>query len=118
MKQIFFIYRDSVVTELAKSILAKGGISTYTMNSVDENFAYLVNDLNPELILVDEKLYLESKDLIDASVKDAKVNGKWVYLTENEGDMGPFHLQYVLPLKAKTLEDDLKYLVEQEPVKN
>jgi hypothetical protein len=118
MKQIFFIYRDSVVTELAKSILGKSGISTYTMNEVSENFAYLINDLKPVLVLVDEKLYESAKELIDASVEDSRGVGKWVYLTENKDEMGPFHLQYILPLKAKTLQADLQYLVEQEPVKN
>jgi DNA-binding NtrC family response regulator len=118
MRQIFFIYRDAVVTELSKNILAKSGISTYVLNSVTENFSYLLNDLDPDLVLVDEILYAQSKDLIDESLKSSNGKAKWVYMTEDEDEHGPFHLKYLLPLKAKSLEDDLKYLVEQNPVKN
>jgi len=121
MKQIFFIYNDAVVTELAKSILSDNGVNSYAINDVQENFSYLINDLNPEVVLVDEKVYEDAKDLIDDSLKDSNTNSKWVFLTEkdvNDQSLSPFHMNFALPLKAKTLFEDIQYLVDQSIVKN
>lgn len=119
MKQIFFIYRDSVVTELTKSILDSHGVSTYALNDITEDFSYIVNDLEPELVLIDEALYEGNEELIMASLKNCTVaQSKWVFLSEDMQKAHPFHLSFQLPLKAKSIFEDLKELVDSELVQN
>lgn len=119
MKQILFIYRDSVVTELTKSILKSHNVESYGINEVTEDFSYLVNDLKPELVLIDEQLLDASKEIIEQSVQNCTFSeSKWVLLTEDENRPNPFHLSYILPLKAKSIYEDLKDLVDSNLVKN
>lgn len=119
MKQVFFIYRDSVVTELTKSILDSHGVSTYALNTVDEDFSYLINDLKPDLVLIDEAVFKDSDDLILQSMANSeKSAAKWVFMSEKLNADHPFHLLFPLPLKAKSIFEDFKELVDSELVKN
>lgn len=119
MKQILFIYQDEVVTELTKSILRSHSVESYAINKITEDFSYIINDLRPELVLVDEKILDASEALINQSIENSEYSdAKWVLLTEDENRHNPFHLSYKLPLKAKSIYEDLKVLVDSQLVQN
>lgn len=122
--QIMFIYRDEFACKLAQKLARKRSVDCYTLSKIEENFAYLIEDLRPQLVLVDERVYASNKELIDASLADAKSKGddakskencfKSVLLSREEREAPKFDGRLPLPLDLNSFMDQLQALVEKK----
>lgn len=112
LKQIFFVYRDEFGAKLVEKLTQRASIQCYGLSKVDENFAYLIDDLRPELVMVDEQAYAKNSELIDESLSQANTDFKTVLLTESE-EKGKFDFLLKLPISIDTFVDETRSLVER-----
>lgn len=106
LKQIVFIYRDSFVCSLVEKNLKKEDIKCYASADLDENIAYIIDDLGPDFVVVDEKVLDAGQ--VSASLNDAKASFKTVLLTAQEKEVKGFDHIIKLPFDPMALSKALR----------
>lgn len=114
LRQIVFVYRDEFAAKLIEKLMQESGIDCYGISKVEENFAYIIDDLRPELVIVDEQSYLSSKELIEQSLLQAGAPFKSVMLIKNESKASVFDEFMPLPININTFVDEARALVEKK----
>lgn len=112
LRQIVFVYRDEFVVKLVEKLMQRSSIACYGLSKVNENFAYVIEDLKPELIIVDEVAYSRNEGLINESLNSANGSYKSVLLSEKTDTQG-FDLVMPLPLNVDTFVEQARSLVEK-----
>lgn len=117
LKQILFIYRDEFVTKLIEKLMQEHSIGCYGISSLDENFSYVIDDIEPDLVLIDEKSYSANKELIESSLNQASFSFKSVLLAESpesfdHANSGTRKFDYSigLPLDLSKVVDQIRSL--------
>lgn len=112
LKQIVFIYRDEFVCRLMLKMTADAGINCYTLSDVNENFGYVLDDLSPELVVIDQVSLENHTALIEESLKASQAQFKTVLLKKSESETTGFDFQMNLPIKVETFIDEISSLVK------
>ena len=89
---------------------AEEGIKCYTLSEVDENFAYILDDVRPQVVIVDQVSWEKSSELIGESLKDATSEFK-TCLLHKEGELAGFDFQMKLPIKVESFIEEVKTLL-------
>lgn len=93
LKQIVFIYRDSFVCSIVEKKAKDEEVQCYATADLSENLAYIINDLRPEFVIVDEAVLSAENSQIRASLDDSNVDYQSVLLSaDNEEKLGFDHV--------------------------
>ena len=84
MGLILLVDENKFVTDLLDKVFKKKNLAFYTLNSA-KDFVYLVNDLKPELIVIDSKTALNEMADLKKQIDGSKELGAlpWIILGES-----------------------------------
>jgi len=107
LNQIFFIYRDDFVCKLVEKMAADEGIKCYTMSTVEENFGYILDDISPQLVIIDQVSWDANSSLIGESLETSSSSFKSCILYK-EKELEGFDFKLKLPIKVESFIKELK----------
>ncbi len=107
LKQIIYINKIKFTCGFIENLCKKRGVSCYTLQDCCD-FAYLIDDLKPDAVLIDGPTYDEEKEAFWTCVKAAELKTQYILLSKEEcPELGEFTGQLSLPINAASFLDDL-----------
>lgn len=87
MGLVLWIDQNSFATTLIEKVFKKKSLPFYTLNRVDD-FAYLIDDLNPALIVLDAETYLANSPVFLKQYENSpKMQSLPFIILEAKGDL-------------------------------
>lgn len=117
LNQIILIEKTKLVSKLLTAVLSDKSINSYCLDQI-ENFTYLIDDLAPQIVLVEVQTASEDWQLFWDSLNKAKVkNFKLILFGEKEQvekleNLEKFDAVLLKPLDISTIYEQLSSLVE------
>lgn len=112
LKQVILIEKTKFVYKLISSVLADKAVNCYCMEQI-EDFSYLVDDLKPEMLLVDYNTASQNWDLFWRSLNASQHQSYLKVLYGEQKDLESFEEKksfdavMVKPLDVTTLYEQL-----------
>jgi hypothetical protein len=69
-EQVFYINQERFVCQVVENLCKTKGVACYTLDEVSD-FSYLLNDLSPNIVVVEEQTYLKHRPQIEQSLQVA-----------------------------------------------
>ena len=111
VSQIFILSEVKLLTEAVKLYLSEHGIDTYVHDNTNE-FAYLIEDLRPALIIVDERILEKFEDVFWFELQKAQFDRGQIYLLKDERKSMLFDIKFMHKIPMPLNLDDLLKIVQ------
>lgn len=105
MNYLFYINNNKFVCQLVEKLCKQEGISCYTLDQ-NEHFAYLLNDLKPDVVVVNQDGLDMLGDIYFQSMEQAEDTPNAILMSELEDDRFPRRISE--QLDPKTFLQDVK----------
>lgn len=103
IKQILYINKTKFIGDTVLKICKRKGVECYTLENM-EDFAYLIDDLNPEAVVIEQSTFNINPELFWAGIKSAKTKTITVLMGEKQEG---FDVYMELPLDMIHFIDEL-----------
>lgn len=109
IKQILYINKTKFVCDMVSKLCQRAKIECYTLETT-EDFTYLIEDLKPEVIVIEEETFGINEDEFWVQVKKSSFKSKTIIMgTLKEGFDASMHL----PLDTTTFISDLRLKLDE-----
>lgn len=71
LSQIIYVNEKRFVCQLVEKVCKQNEIACYTVEQID-NFSYIINDLVPQLVVVELDTFTKFEDIILLSINESK----------------------------------------------
>lgn len=112
MKQVLFITSEPFLAKLLEDALSDWGVGCHSLTENLQDFAYIIDDLTPSLIVVDELAYREGREQIRNSLSVATHKSNSLFLRRSKDETSEFfNYEQDLPIKLENLCRKIKDLL-------